>query len=174
MADVTLARSKISLIEQPGGPGHAPASVPPPQPVQARTSASLSETRGIAGFAMRTPSYTAGFQFLHAAVLSSPRRGAVMSFTGPGNRRGFEVFQAPLSQYQQDAAGKALYYVVGESLSATTVGGSAAALASSPPAQGRPAAVTSLVWEAGDLLCHVTGMGLSQQELTRIATSMAS
>jgi hypothetical protein len=168
MADVTTGRAKVSLVSTPG-PNNPQG--PAPQGLQARNSTSLTETRSLASFPVSVPGYTAGFGFLQAGVLQKPRQAVVITFAADDKRTGFQIFQAPATQYQTGAAGQPTYFVVADNLTEVPVGTGVGAR-SLLPANPGGIATTSLVWEKGDLLYHLIGLGLSDQEITRIATSV--
>jgi hypothetical protein len=168
MADVVTGKAKVGLVSAPG-PSNPQG--PAPQGVQARNATSLTETRSLASFPVSVPYYTAGFQFLQAGVLQKPRQAVVITFAGQDKRAGFQIFQAPASQYQASAAGQPTYFVVADNLTEVPVGASKGARSALPPNPGG-IATTSLVWEKGDNLYHLVGQGLSDQELSLIATSV--
>ncbi len=170
MPDVNIGRTTVGIMAIPGQ-GTPPGPSQPP--IQTNNTTTLAGTRTLASFPVRAPSYTAGFDFMQAGVMASPRRAVVMSYAGDGGRRrGFELFQAPVNQYQAPGAPSGSYFVVGNDLSPTTVGNAPAALSVVPAAPGRQGATIGLVWEQGDLLCHLVAQGLSQTELSRIAASI--
>ncbi|HLF78195.1 MAG TPA: hypothetical protein VJB57_11975 [Dehalococcoidia bacterium] len=125
----------------------------------------------MATFPVSVPSYTGGFQFFQAGVLQRPRQAVVITFAGEGKRLGFQIFQAPASQYQATAAGQPTYFVVADNLTEVPLGSAVGARSALPP-NPSGLATTSLVWEKGDVLYHMIGHGLSDQELTRIASSV--
>ncbi len=168
MADVTTGKAKVSLVSAPG-PSNPQG--PAPQGVQARNATSLNETRSLASFPVNVPGYTAGFSFRQAGVLQQPRQAVVITFENDERRAGFQIFQAPASQYQTGTAGLPTYFVVADNLNSVPVGAGVGAHSLLPSNPGG-IANTSLVWEKGDLLYHLIGHGLSDQELTRIATSV--
>lgn len=168
MADVLTGKARIGLVSAPG-PGNQRGPAPPA--LQAQNATSLTQTRAVAPFSVNVPVDTAGFQFLQAGVMKQPRQAVVMTFVGEGNRMGFQIFQAPISQYQASPGGQPTYLVVADNLTEVTVGGAVGARSTLPPNQGG-VTNTSLVWEKGDLLFHLIAHGLTDQELTRIATSL--
>jgi hypothetical protein len=168
MADVLTGKAKISLIGPPG-PGNQRGPAPPA--IQTQNATSVVQTRALASFAVNVPGETAGFQFLQAGVMRQPRQAVVMTFVGEGKRIGFQIFQAPVSQYQATPGGQPTYLVVADNLTEVNVGGAVGAR-STLPANQAGVANTSLVWEKGDMLFHLIAQGLSDQDLTRIATSL--
>jgi hypothetical protein len=168
MADVITGKAKVGLMAAPG-PENTPET--PSQPFQARNANTLAETRNLAAFPVNVPAYTAGYAFLQAGVLQAPKQAVVMTFAGEAKRLGFQVFQAPSVQYQSGPHGKVSYYVVADNLNQTQVGAAVGARSALPP-NPSGLATTSLVWEKGDVLYHLIGHGLSDQEITRIATSI--
>ena len=168
MTDVLTGKARIGLIAAPG-PGNQRG--PAPAALQAQNANSVSQTRTLAPFAVNVPVDTAGFQFLQAGVMRQPRQAVVMTFVGEGKRMGFQIFQAPVSQYQATPGGQPTYLVVADNLTEVNVGGAVGAR-SSLPANQAGVANTSLVWEKGDKLFHLIAQGLNDQELTRIATSL--
>ena len=169
MPDVNIGNITVGIMAVPtGAPGGST-----PTPIQASNTTTLADTRSLASFPLRVPTYTAGFDFMQAGVMGQPRNAVVMSFAGNGGRqRGFELFQAPAAQYQTPGQPTGSYFVVGNALSQTTVGNAPAAMSVLPQGGNGSGAVTSLVWEKGDLLCHLIAPGLSQAEMLRIATSI--
>jgi hypothetical protein len=62
--------------------------------------------------------------------------------------------------------------VVGDALAETRVGNSVAARVSRLARFGLQGAASSLVWQAGGVLNHLTAVGVDEQELARVAASI--
>lgn len=164
MPDVNLGKITVTLLTTPPTPDQRGAQ---PRP---RPALTLAEAHAQATFDFDEPGYLpAGFDFADAAVIDSPAKMVVLTFASPSGEN-FLLAEAPLSQYQLGSDGRRTYFVVGDSLEESSVGGGLAARSRKRTAGN--ASSVGLVWESDALLKHIIGSGLSEPEIERIAASL--
>lgn len=167
MPEVNLSELTVGLI---AGPNNGSRSKPPAS-IRQLGPMSIAEARSRSSFVVSLPaSLPIGFEPVDAMMLSGDVQMTLLSF-GSDNAK-LTLVQAPTSQYQPGKDGVRRYFVVGQSLTSTTVGGAPAALAEVPPLQADQPASYNLVWERNGVLNQLLGHNVAPDMIAATAASI--